>query len=505
MPKLSIARVLGLALLVMGAHPALSDDLVSSVLPLSRSTKVGQTVTAFATVINTSGRSLSGCKVSLPGFQGTLGYQTTDPATNAVTGSPNTPFSLLNGASQSLVLALLPQAAIAPTEEHFVFQCSGANPAVSIQGVNTLLLSASTTQPPDIVALAATTTQDGILHLTGTNAQAFAIATINLGPASTITVSADWGDINLPLSLLVCQTNPTTGACLGSPAQSVSLSIGANATPTFGFFASANGPVPFFPALVRAFARVKDSTGAIRGSTSIALSAVNITPLSATAGGFYRGIFRITSGPFIGRFGVTDFLISEDGEFRGVTFANATTINSLLSGTALIDNRFLYASRGVVVAAQGFTLDNGALVSPLDALGAVSPHNFLAGLYAVNGETGTFYAQYDAGIYERPSSLAAIAGAWNIRNLQGSVVGSLRIAVDGTFSGSDAAGCSYSGAVNIIDSRYNAYRVNLNVGSCGVSSGAYEGLAGLLSTFSANDTFQFALSRSEEHTSELQS
>ena len=48
--------------------------------------------------------------------------------------------------------------------------------------------------------------------------------------------------------------------------------------------------------------------------------------------------------------------------------------------------------------------------------------------------------------------------------------------------------------MNIIDSRYNAYRVNLNVGSCGVSSGAYEGLAGLLSTFSANDTFQFALS-----------
>jgi hypothetical protein len=36
--------------------------------------------------------------------------------------------------------------------------------------------------------------------------------------------------------------------------------------------------------------------------------------------------------------------------------------------------------------------------------------------------------------------------------------------------------------------------VNLNVSNCGAANGAYEGLAGLLSTFSANDTLKFALS-----------
>jgi len=91
---------------------AADDDLVAAVLPLSRSAQIGQTVTAFATVINSSGGALSGCTASSPNFSGTFVYQTTNPATNALTGSPNTPFSLPSGGSQSLVLALTPAAQI---------------------------------------------------------------------------------------------------------------------------------------------------------------------------------------------------------------------------------------------------------------------------------------------------------------------------------------------------------------------------------------------------------
>ena len=39
-----------------------------------------------------------------------------------------------------------------------------------------------------------------------------------------------------------------------------------------------------------------------------------------------------------------------------------------------------------------------------------------------------------------------------------------------------------------------AARVNLNVSNCSAANGAYEGLAGLLSTLSTNDTLEFALS-----------
>jgi hypothetical protein len=125
---------------------------------------------------------------------------------------------------------------------------------------------------------------------------------------------------------------------------------------------------------------------------------------------------------------------------------------------------------------------------------SVSPHNFLAGLYALPGETGEYYAQYDAAIYEQPSSLAAVSGRWTIRNLSGAATGTLTVNANGSFSGSDDLGCGYSATISIIDSRYSAYRINLSVMNCGPANGAYEGLAGLLRTYSANDTLEFALS-----------
>jgi hypothetical protein len=191
---------------------------------------------------------------------------------------------------------------------------------------------------------------------------------------------------------------------------------------------------------------------------------------------------------------VTNFLISEDGEARGVTYTTQNTINALFNGTADLDTSLLYLTSGTVFAANGFVLDNGTPVSPLTVLGAVSPHSFLAGLYAMPEETGEYYFQYDAAIYEQPSSLAGVSGGWTIRNLSGAATGTLTVNANGSFSGSDISGCGYSGTIAIIDSRYNAYRVNLNVSNCGAANGAYEGLAGLLRTLSANDTLKFALS-----------
>jgi hypothetical protein len=111
-------------------------------------------------------------------------------------------------------------------------------------------------------------------------------------------------------------------------------------------------------------------------------------------------------------------------------------------------------------------------------------------------ESDEYYAQYDAAIYEQPSSLAAVSGSWTIRNLSGAATGTLKVSANGSFTGFDILGCGYSGTISIIDSRDNAYRVNLNVSNCGAANGAYEGLAGLLSTFSANDTLEFTLSDS---------
>jgi hypothetical protein len=71
-----------------------------------------------------------------------------------------------------------------------------------------LLLSASNTPVPDIVALAATITNNGIVNVPGTmGTGAFAVATVNVGASGNITASADTGSATLPVNITLCQTN----------------------------------------------------------------------------------------------------------------------------------------------------------------------------------------------------------------------------------------------------------------------------------------------------------
>jgi hypothetical protein len=83
-------------------------------------------------------------------------------------------------------------------------------------------------------------------------------------------VATNTGEATLPVTIAVCETNPTTGACLQTPAASVATTINAGATPTFGVFVTASGTVPFRPANYRIFVTFTDSTNAIRGETSAA-------------------------------------------------------------------------------------------------------------------------------------------------------------------------------------------------------------------------------------------
>jgi hypothetical protein len=151
------------------------------------------------------------------------------------------------------------------------FDCSNTSPALVTAGLNTLLLSASATPVPDIVALVATPSGDGIVDVPGTNgSNAFAVATVNVGSADTITASAA-PSVILPLFLSICETNPATGACLSAPATSVTTPIKTGAIPTFSIFVTGTGMVPFDPASNRIFVRFKDAGGVTRGSPSVAV------------------------------------------------------------------------------------------------------------------------------------------------------------------------------------------------------------------------------------------
>ena len=102
---------------------------------------------------------------------------------------------------------------------------------------------------------------------------AFAVATVNVGASAPITVTADTGSAQLPLTLTLCQTNPATGQCINppTPASSVTTQIDANQTPTFAVFAQAAAPIAFSPGVNRVHVRFKTQAGGTVGATSVAV------------------------------------------------------------------------------------------------------------------------------------------------------------------------------------------------------------------------------------------
>ena len=255
------------------ARPDARNVLLAAVLPSSRSVQVGAVATAFATVINRGHNLATACSIApFSGIAASFHYQTTDPNTNQITGSADTPVDIASRGFQSFIIAFIPTQTLAPTDSLIIFQCTNTDSAPINIGLNTLLLSASAIPVADIVALAATATHDGIVNISGaTGAGAFAVATVNVGASGSIIASADTGNAALPVNIFLCQTEPSTGQCISAIGSSVVTTINADATPTFGIFVQGNGNVAFDPAGNRIFVRFRDSGAVTRGSTSVAV------------------------------------------------------------------------------------------------------------------------------------------------------------------------------------------------------------------------------------------
>jgi hypothetical protein len=247
----------------------LTTALAAAVLPTSRSVQVGSTATAFATIINGGLTTALGCRITpLTSVPADFLFQATDP----VTGVPNAAVDIAPGVAQNFVIAFTPTGPFPPTDVQLSFACANSSPAPIISGVNTLLLSASSTPVPDIVALAVAPGNDGIVNVPGmTGTGVFAVATVNVGASASITAMADTGGATLPVNIFLCQTNPTTGQCISAIGPTVTTQINANATPTFALFVVGTGTVPFDPANNRVFVRFKDTSHDTRGSTSVAV------------------------------------------------------------------------------------------------------------------------------------------------------------------------------------------------------------------------------------------
>ena len=256
-----------------GGPPSGVPLLVSSILPTSRSVEVGAGATAYATVLNAGLGAAESCTLTLGSeIPGILTSWQTNPATNAVIGPANPAVAIPVGGAATWAFQIVVEEELPPTDVELIFDCENSSPASVYPGINTLLLSASSTPTPDVVALALTATGDGVLAIDGpAGSGAFVTASINLGSSAVMDVTATASDANLPVDITICQSNPATAVCLAPPSSVASLTIGAGATPTFSIFATARGNIALDPANNRVYIEFRDAGGAIRGSTSVAV------------------------------------------------------------------------------------------------------------------------------------------------------------------------------------------------------------------------------------------
>lgn len=261
--------------------------IVSAVLPASRIGQVGTSVTAFATILNAGQATAEQCGITpVTSLPLTFTYQTTAPD-NTLAGLPNTPVDIPADGGQSFVMSFELNAAFPLSDVVLSFFCANTLDATS-SPVNGIELLAQDAPVADVIGLAATLGNDGVVRLDqdgGSNgatlAGAFSVATVNVGTAADeFTVTANTGDMLLvePVTTFVCQTEPATGACLADPAGSVLVTIAPGDTPTFAFFpgvvgpALSGAPVPFDPTVNRVFVQLEASSGVAVNITSVAVT-----------------------------------------------------------------------------------------------------------------------------------------------------------------------------------------------------------------------------------------
>lgn len=266
-------QVLEHAFFVGPAPP--QTTVFGSILPTGRSIQNSTTATVFASMLNAGAQSAHGCWIQpeTP-LDADFWFQTTDPATNQLNGTRNASTTIAPGGVQTFMLAVTPRSAASIAQGANValrFKCTNADAAPVFDTVNMLTLSFDSNPVPDVIPIAATPSGNGIVSLPGaTGASFFAAAAVNIGVPASLTVRPV-ARPGVAASATICETNPSTGACLAAPMASVTRTFATNATSTFSIFVTGAGTIAADPAVNRIALSFADAGGVVRGETSVAV------------------------------------------------------------------------------------------------------------------------------------------------------------------------------------------------------------------------------------------
>lgn len=212
--------------------------LRTAIIPNARAVRAGRWATAFATLVNPSsfGRTVTNCRILPPAlFGGAFHFQTTDPATNTLTGSRNAPVSIAAGQSQSFLISMQPpQAETRDFDLEFVCD-QGAAPVATT--VSAFRLVSSNIPRPDVIPVAVTANGTGILDLAPGATRAFAVAVINAGEAGVVSPVAH-STVGPDATVRICETDPVTGQCVSERETSRMVNMNRSQVRTFTVFVS---------------------------------------------------------------------------------------------------------------------------------------------------------------------------------------------------------------------------------------------------------------------------
>jgi len=247
--------------------------LRSSVLPSIRGVRLGDTVTAFTTVINPVSTQVTAenCVILPPQeFDGSFEYRATDPTTNEAIGDVSPRFQMESGEVRTFVMSFVP-GTVGYANYFPLFQCNGLR-ARKTQYVNGLTISAQPNRTPDIISIMSTPSGDGVANVRLGGVSALAAAAFNIGASGRTSIRPS--TLYRSLSLEICETNPATAECVSERADEVIVDFGQNEVRTFSIFVRSDGtPFEFNPAGARLLLTFRSNNWDY-GQTSAALRAV---------------------------------------------------------------------------------------------------------------------------------------------------------------------------------------------------------------------------------------
>jgi len=217
----------------------------------------------------------------------------------------------------------------------------------------------------------------------------------------------------------------------------------------------------------------------------VALCAFSAFSLAACSGGSTSSAGVDPGGVYVGTVSIAGNsysvlgIIDESG-LASLVEETGTTPTSIVAPYSPIatapDGSF--SASGAVYGINGALFEDGSSMESTTVAGVVVPRSSIKGTTTdAAGNVGSFTLDYQASAYQSPSSLSMIEGDYTSSYSSGgtTVNMTLSISSSGSISGSDTAGCTYSGYVSVPNPSYNAYNTFL-INSC-LSNGPEIGLA----------------------------